>query len=225
MLPLKLLRFIADWSSRNPAGLVWIFVAVYVLWVVVRAGLSARKRAAIIPENKIDELRFDYLPDSPLSHGWVVAYAKEPVAAEKWKSAKWSPALNAPIPGSMHMEVDAGCAIENLLDSNKQQADWLRYAAKHTNETMVFTYVRLEHPDGCVDSRRIKRVVGTGKAHPTRKWESTEWTLHLKGVPIGGGWRQFDVSLPKSVEDTRLIPSWRSATSNSCFFLTHSKRT
>lgn len=205
MLPLKFLRFIAGWSVAHPVEVFLAFVGLFVLWVFGRAEVSARKWSE---RQRIDELRFDYLPRSPLENGWVIAYPKEPEGAEKWKAAKWSPALNAPRSGSLHMEVDAGCAIEHPLDPNKHQADRLRFLAKHTNDTMIFTYVRLTRENGPEAHRWIKYVVGTGKAHPTPKWEDVEWTLYLKGEPRKGGWREFDVSLQKAVEQTWAYYGW-----------------
>src|ERR1035441_8524985 len=97
VLPLKIVRWLSGWSVQHPVQLFLLFVGFYVLWVVLRAqGLLPGGRQWTM----IDRLGFDYLPDSPLNNGWAIAYPKDGEAAGKWKSAKWSPALPAPIPGS-----------------------------------------------------------------------------------------------------------------------------
>jgi hypothetical protein len=106
------------------------------------------------------------------------------------------------------MEVEAGCAIDNYLDPNKQQVESLSYASKRTNETMIFSFVRLRQRDGAEAHKWIKHTLGTGKAHPTPKWEEMEWTHYLTGIPMSDGWRRFDVSLRKSVEETWGYYGW-----------------
>jgi hypothetical protein len=76
------------WRCAHPVEVFLVLVAMYALWVILPVEARERKGTRKIPANKIDELRFDYLPDFPLNHGWVIAYPKSLESTEKWTSAK-----------------------------------------------------------------------------------------------------------------------------------------
>jgi len=145
---------------------------------------------------KIDEIRFDYLPQSPLQHGWSVAYGDA-------TTAKWSSASDAPSLGAMSMQADPGCAIQLVVGPNIRLSGWLLYAAKYTDTTMIFARVAMASLDGTHATEKwIKFELGNGPPHQTTGYEEHEWTLPMSGESLSHGWRRFNVSLPDAVRRT-----------------------
>ncbi len=137
-----------------------------------------------------DELRFDYLPDSPLNHGWQVSYG-EPGA-----TARWNPAPDAPTPGSMLVEMDARCAIEHGLSPSAGLCDRVLCEIRFTATTMFFVELELASHDGKTKPGRrtwIKYILSTGEPFPTRDYEKFEWTVPIAGTPLPHGWRRLEM--------------------------------
>jgi len=179
----------------------FVFVlAAVALCLFIRDKLSAQRPQH---SNRIDEVRFEYMPKSPLEHGWKVAYG-EPGPAAKW----WSPA-DAPTSGAMSMQVDAGCAIEMSVEPNARLSDRLLYAAKYTNTTMIIFQVAIASADGAHSEWKwIKFELGNGQPHPTTGYEKYEWTLPISGLPLSNGWRRFNISLKEAVQQTWGTEGW-----------------
>ncbi len=123
------------------------------------------------------EIRFDYLPASPLDNGWTVAYGAPGPAA------KWCSPSDSPEPGSISIEIDPGCAIQRVLDPNLTLSDRIIYSAKYASTTMLFFRVGLASLDGSKTADKwIKIDVGRRLPFRTPGYEENEWTLPSRGV-------------------------------------------
>jgi len=145
----------------------------------------------------LSEIRFDYLPQSPLENGWRRAYG------ELGTNPRWSNPADAPVAGSISIEIPSGCAIETSVTPNATVAIRLVYSANYSNETMFFIKVELSSQDGRTTVQKwMKLVVGERDPFPTGNYETMEWTLPLRGKALRNGWRTFDVVLPDAVRRT-----------------------
>lgn len=165
--------------------------------IVVHAALNARRTA---PEGQIKtfEIRFDYLPGNMLDNGWVRPYLKEADAKPK---ATLAP--DAPVAGSIIIDVPEGHAFEYQLPRNVRMSDRLIYTARYFATTMIFTRLELSSIDGTQTVQKlIKYELGTGSPYPTKGCEEREYTLPLAGEPVKNQWRRFEIALPEAVART-----------------------
>jgi hypothetical protein len=186
------------------AGLVFSYCAIS---FALKNKTKLTKRQPQAKEEKertqILQIRFDYLPDSPLNHGWRVSYGGQPVS-----NAPWTHPADGP-PGSLWLQLEAGCAMDFAIEPSASLADRITYMAKYTDTTMIFIRVRMTSPDSMATQEKwIKLELGKDDPRPTAKWEQEEWTLPVSGIPIKSGWREFDLSLPDAVRRTWGTHGW-----------------
>lgn len=175
-------------AHREEAG-VWAFVALVLSYVGLR------------PKPKI-EIRFDYLPDSPINHGWTVAEGD-------FTTAKWSSPLDAPVPGSISIEMDPGCALDKILEPNLTLSDRVKYSATYSTTTMLYMLVGLASRDGSQTPQKwIRFDVGTGGPYRNSPGYGNEYKLPVEGTLQPNGWRKFDISLPDAVAKTWGTQGW-----------------
>ena len=145
---------------------------------------------------KVEEIRFDYVPDSLLNHGWKIAYG---VPGD---NAKWTASTDGPSTGCISIRIDESCAIERNFPPNTTLADRVVYDARYTGTTMLFFMVKLAPVDGSsLQHKWIKIVVGQYR-RPQPAFEWNEWVLPMKGKPLKNGWRRFDIRLVDAVRKT-----------------------
>jgi hypothetical protein len=147
-------------------------------------------------------ISFGYLPDSPLRYGWKKGYASSPDLAP---NTEWRLAPNAPIPGSMAMELlDQRYAIDFDLNPDARLSTRLTCAAKFIDDSaMIFVAVHVVTQDGPTPVRKlIKFKLGIGAPFPTEGYVDQEWTLLINPESLGNGWRRLSIALPDAVERT-----------------------
>src|SRR5712691_5588325 len=79
----------------------------------------------------VERIDFNYLPESPLNHGWTLGYKDNfPGAGAKWLVANDAP---SPSPSSILIEIDdPNCAIDYRLSRNASLCDLLACDVKFT---------------------------------------------------------------------------------------------
>jgi hypothetical protein len=183
--------------NRLPSWLWWGCICVAVLCVtsILPSAISKLSRGG--PQLlKVGDIRFDYLPQSPLMHGWKLAY-EDPGPPPSFRSA-----TDAPNQDGLAIKVDRKYAIYYELPPNAGICDRIRFAARFTSSTMFFTRVDVisrdrSHPE-TVD---LKFYVGKRNPIPTPGWPK-EWTLWVTGETLAAGWMSFEISLPDVVRRT-----------------------
>jgi hypothetical protein len=157
-----------------------------------------------------EEIRFDYLPASPLDNGWRIGYPDPEgpfaslAAKDAWAKTKWLAASDAPTLGSMSMAVsNKGCAIDFDISRSAALCSQITCDIQFTDSTMLFVRVLLTSADKSQSTTKlIKFVLGVGDPFPTKDWEEIEWTLPISPDSIGNGWRHVALSLVESVNRT-----------------------
>jgi hypothetical protein len=144
------------------------------------------------------EINFDHLPKNMLEAGWSLAYPKN-------STIKPTAVLlrEAPVAGSIAIDAPADYAFEYPLPQSVYPANKVVFAAKYSGGTMIFFRFILK-PKGGKEKygKWVKILVGTDRSFPTPFCEDQEWTLEVRGEPLGNGWRRFDLSLPDVIKDT-----------------------
>jgi hypothetical protein len=154
---------------------------------------------------EVERINFDYLPDSPLNHGWTLGY-KDNVPGP---GAKWLVPTDARAPGCISIEMDdLNCAIDFRVSQNGALSDRLACDVKFSDSTMLFVRVQLGSRDGSQTTKLIKYILGTESASPTKGWEEFEWTLPISPPALPNGWRRLDISFADSVNQTWARFGW-----------------
>jgi hypothetical protein len=167
--------------------------------VVVVIGALGLTRA----KKQKNEIRFDYLPASPLDNGWRVA------SGAPGPTAKWLSSTDSPVRGSISIEMDPDCAIEKILEPNLTLSDRVVYSAKYSGTTMLFMRVGLATVDGSRTTNKwIKFDVGQGLPYRKSPGYENEWTLPVNGPLQPNGWMRFDIALRDAVGKTWGTLGW-----------------
>jgi len=187
------------WKRRTEIGRTERrIVAAFDARQTAREGDSQNERPSTSEQVKTCEIRFEYLPGNLLDNGWVRAYPKDTDVRPKATIAP-----DAPIAGSIIIDAPDGHAYEYQLPINVRLSDRLKFAAKYSSTTMIFTWVELSSIDGTQTvNKLIKYIVGKESPHPTKGWEKLEYTLPIVGEPMINQWRRFDIDLPEAVART-----------------------
>jgi hypothetical protein len=190
--------FLGGFISTSVVAIVSLSLSLRKGSIPGNAALSTQPTLTNVIDTPREEIRFDYLPDSPLNHGWKVGYATNPVPPD----AVWKAATDAPILGSMTMELsDAGCAIERQMGRGAALSTQFVCDVKFSDNTMLFIRVGLVTRD---ESQKrhgfIKFTLGTGRPFWTKQWD--EWTMPINPPPLGNGWHRLEISISDSVVKT-----------------------
>jgi hypothetical protein len=172
---------------------------------VAEPSLSSMRLAALAPpatsENPRDEIRFDYLPDSPLSHGWRSAgWAKHPIPADaSWKAAPH---------GGMVMELsDIYCPIVYEVGSKAALSTRLVCDLRFSTGAELFVVIRLLTRDGSGNRDcGIKFELSRRQPYYTKQYD--EWVLPIDPPSLGNGWYHLDISLTDAVGRTWGQAGW-----------------
>jgi hypothetical protein len=173
----------------------------------VPAGASDEYQSDVSVSQSLDEIRFDYLPESPIERKhWVKAYGTG------IPTFKVNPEMRG-----LSMEVTGGeFAMDYRVPDHATLCDRLRFTAKYTRDsTMIFTGPNVASKDG--SQRRtvwIKYYHGdrppeaakdVPPRQPTRLPEQTVW---INAVVLQGGWMAFDIALPSVVRSALGSQGW-----------------
>jgi hypothetical protein len=141
-----------------------------------------------------EEIGFDYLPDSPISHGWRAEWAKHPVPSDAiWKMS---------VGGSLVMELsDIYCPIDYRISKRAVLSTRLVCDLRFSNSTLFFVIFKLVTRDQKQNKEgALKFELGRGKPYFTKEYD--EWVLPIDPKPLGDGWYHLDISLTDSVSQT-----------------------
>ncbi len=173
----------------------------------IRAGVQGADMVSpvIMPDLLVpaprEEIRFDYLPDSPLSHGWKSArWAKHPMPSD----AIW----RADTDGSMVMELsDIYCPIVYEVGSKAALSTRLVCDLRFSTSAELFVVVRLLTRDGSRPrDGGIKFELSRRQPYYTKEYD--EWVLPIDPPSLGNGWHHLDISLTDAVGHTWGQAGW-----------------
>jgi len=155
--------------------------------------------AAVLPH---EEIRFDYLPDSPTNHGWKQGYPSNAIPAD----AIWRAATD--FPGGMAMALsDLGCAIDYTIGRSAALSKRIVCDFKFSNTAILFVRVKLATRDKLkTEQGFIKFVLGNGQPFFVSRYH--EWELPIEPPSLGNGWHRLDIDLIEAVNRTWGQQGW-----------------
>jgi hypothetical protein len=155
-------------------------------------------------ESVTTAIRFDYLPDKLTNHGWKPGYAEK---TEPEASAYSSPD-DAPSVGCLSIKTAAKYALDYQLPP--MVCDTIRFDAKYSDTTMLFTGVGLRSKDGSLSVWKWIRYIPTSGAVRAELNPSypNECTLWWPANALPNLWVSFDLSLPEAVRHTWGTQGW-----------------
>jgi hypothetical protein len=142
------------------------------------------------------EIRFDYLPASPLGNGWTWAYRN--------RKASSAPILKAPpaeTPGANGLAMVAPYehAIEHSIPAVERVCDELELAVKYQDDAKLYVLVNVTSRDG---SQRESHWLNIqpGDSSPTQDSSySKEYIVPVAPQLLGDGWMRMRLRLPALV--------------------------
>jgi len=153
----------------------------------------------------ISELRFDYLPDSPLKNNWTLCYGDP-------EKVHFTLATNAPEKGSLSAHTSIDYSIEYEIPKEiGELSDGLRLSIrfKGENDTMFWTEVEMANVDGSKwEKRWIKHYKGNKPSRQVDKPYDDEWERWMSGIELTNGWSDFLISLKDAVKETWGNDGW-----------------
>jgi len=186
-----------DWACFI-AGLVWLSVL-----ALRRSGAQFGSIDAFPMDIvQISEIRFDFLPDSPLQHGWVLAYEdpRDPVS--------FSAPLETFAEGGLSMSVNRKYAIDLPIHKPDDLSDMLRFAVRYSESAMIFTQFEATSDNG---KRKellwIKYYLGSSAPSFDDSYPN-ECTVWVKGRHLGGGWVWLELRLLDVVKQSWGRKGW-----------------
>lgn len=150
---------------------------------------------------KLSEIRFDYLPESPLNNGWSWAYGGNNAA-----KIRFAPAANAPEKGCLSVQTSVDYSV--VYDVPKEVGevcDALQVSIKFKGEddTMFWTEVEMANADGSKWQKCwVKHYRGCKPSKRYNPPDDGEWVRWMSGRELANGWTAFSISLKESVDET-----------------------
>jgi hypothetical protein len=184
----------------------WLLVLTAIAAFV--SGLFLGKRAkpsvqtvAIAPPKKIHEIRFDYLPDSPVNNGWTLGLEGETQVAPEFMAAR-----DSPIPGSLLIKDRGAYYLDYEVEPHARVADTVEFYVKFTANSVFYLKVRLVSRDKSkADIVWLAHVPGS---EPAKEYDSREWTVFVTGDILENGWRRVTLPIAAEVDQTFGRKGW-----------------
>jgi hypothetical protein len=151
-----------------------------------RAGLaqSDQERTA----RKVGQICFDYLPDTPASHGWTIGLDNGTL-----EQPSFSGVPNAPVPGSIAIQAHGRYFMDYAVDPHAMLADRVAVTAKYSNDAVIYAKIRVQSRDGA-RSKTVWLAEQIGSSRDEQCNES-EWEFFSPGDLLDGGWLALTLSL------------------------------
>ena len=142
------------------------------------------------PEKSLEglEIRFDYLPASPLENGWFKAYNTDAV-----------PTFSIPAQGAMSMQTGGKVfAIDYPVPPSAKDFTHVNFRGSFQQGAIFYTEIEVAKDKGSseVENWWFAHVVGGKNLAPEKDPNGREWKFHI--FP-GDGKNQFDLDLRKEV--------------------------
>jgi len=145
-----------------------------------------------VKRSEVYEIAFRYLPGSPLSNGWKVAYQDEGA-----KPSFTSP--DVPGVGGLSMDVTGKYAIKYDLPSKAQVADELELAIRYGEGAMFHVTVNVASRDGSqIDYGQIMIMIGDAPPQQHKEYPK-EYLVWVTPEPSRNGWVKIQLRLPELV--------------------------
>jgi len=190
---------------------IWLTARTHLDWVTVGLAFAGGFVATLIGrrvdrrrsnssavEHFVWRIGFDYLPDSPLTHGWE--FVKEDGAI----SPQLLPLLpGAPVSPGLQIVPAGWYGIEHSVSLDGKTCDTLSFAAKFSDLGRFYVFVEVTSMDGStVVQRKWLRFRASNFAEtPTSDRTGNEWGLSMTGRSLGQDWRAYDIALRENVRD------------------------
>jgi len=117
---------------------------------------------------KIGEIRFDYLPDTPASHGWTIGLDQgtpEPPS--------FSAVPDAPVPGSIAIQAHGSYFMDYAVDPHATFSDRVGVTVRYSKDAAIYAKIRVESRDGA-KSKTVWLAEKIGSSRD-KQFNESEW--------------------------------------------------
>ena len=145
---------------------------------------------------EVGKIRFDYLPDSPIKHGWQLDFDSK-TQPEQRKAPQFFAVHSAPIPGSLSIVDNGRYSLNHTIGQVQSLANLVEYCIKPARHGTFYLRVTVRSRDGS-QTRNVwlRHVIGTGipcQINPS------EWSFDVKGELLEDGWVLVKLSMEDEV--------------------------
>jgi hypothetical protein len=142
---------------------------------------------------KIGEIRFDYLPDTPASHGWTIGLDQGALEPPSFVAVP-----DAPVPGSIAIHSRGTYYMDYAVDPHAAFSDRVDVTVRYSKDAMVYAKIRVETRDGA-KSKTVWLAEKIGNSRD-KQFNESEWEFSSPGAFLDGGW--VALALPLSGQIT-----------------------
>lgn len=184
----------------------WLYLTSVVTAFIAGVGVSrlAEERPRPVPGEAFKEIgrvSFDYLPDSPVNHGWTLH-----VDGENGTPPLFSSAQASPTPGAIKIVKNNRYALDYSVNQIQALANMVELYARFEQSACFYVKVKLSSRDGNkVQNGWLAHVLGNGV--PTKPFKD-EWKIPVQGNILEGGWVQLKLSVEDEISKTFGADGW-----------------
>lgn len=183
------------------------FLIMGTAWVeyryALRKGLSRIVGAKPKAQNPKYEIKFDYLPASPLDNGWVWAYPKI-----DGKLTVGFPPPESPGAHGLAMTAPYEHAIERTIPPIARKCDELELSIQYGNDAQFYVYANVTSRDGAKHESHWLNI-RPGSSEPTQDPSySKEFVVPVTAQLLGDGWMRMCLRLPLIVASCSGNKGW-----------------
>jgi hypothetical protein len=149
---------------------------------------------------RIDEIRFDYLPDSPEKHGWRITENQPGL------SPITTFASDGPTPACLSISDRGTYAMDFDVPPLGRLADTVKLSVKFLNNSCFYLKIRISSRDHSQSRQTWLRFV-IGNRDP-EKFNNSEWTIYVCGQLEESGWISLNIFIPTEVGKTFGTEGW-----------------
>lgn len=186
---LEYLRSHVDWFS---VGIGFVLTLPIFLGLTLYSATRTSKRKRV-RSTKIEIVDFDYLPSSPLDHGWTLL--KE---ARQSAPPKFTRSLDAPSIPSLAITAIGWYGMDYDIPLHATACNRLVFIANFSKEGRFYTRIEVVGEDGSPSQKKWLQFYASSFDEMPRMNEN-EWVFSITGEPLGKGWTQYSVSLIEKV--------------------------
>ncbi len=195
-------------------AILWIFLVVAIgkYWAATKKVRNPEPSPVVVPNQYLstslmptllEEIKFAYLPKSPLENGWAVAYQDE--------NAR--PTFSA-------VESEGGTGLRMTVNETKFAMDYpivtsaklsrrVTFSILYAATTMVFLEFMVMSADGhTAISKWVKIEIGNRAPNITQDYPD-EYTIWLNGEVKNNGWTLLDLATPTVFNQTWGTKGWK----------------
>jgi hypothetical protein len=162
------------------------------------SGAAAHNRARDL--QRIGSVKFDYLPDSPVNHQWILSDC-EPGEAPVIRAAVDKPFEE----GSLQIQPNGKYALDYRFSPAETLTDYIVFSAKQA-DSGIYLLVRVRSRDESKSQNAWLRIA-VGRKSPSR-FNEQEWWTHKAGEPLKNGWLLFRLEINDEVCSTFGTEGW-----------------